>query len=187
MLCACNDKHTRLWPSKNKSQDALYAIGFLPKFKGVIVKDGTKLYNKYGCFLSQCISHIQRYLKGIYDFVDHKAPKKLSEFFTKCNNLRNSYIEKNIMSFSDEEYSFIIKEYDNIIDEWEKELRDDANNYLFNEESKLFIRLKYGSKKTDNKNSGDRDETLFFLKDFNVPSTNNVVESSQRGVKIKQK
>ena len=91
------------------------------------------------------------------------------------------------MSFSDEEYSFIIKEYDNIIDEWEKELRDDANNYLFNEESKLFIRLKYGSKKTDNKNSGDRDETLFFLKDFNVPSTNNVVESSQRGVKIKQK
>ena len=55
------------------------------------------------------------------------------------------------MSFSDEEYSFIIKEYDNIIDEWEKELRDDANNYLFNEESKLFIRLKYGSKKADNK------------------------------------
>ena len=62
-----------------------------------------------------------------------------------------------------------------------------VSDYLFNEESKLFIRLKYGSKKTDNKNSGDRDETLFFLKDFNVPSTNNVVESSQRGVKIKQK
>ncbi len=146
MLCACNDKYIRLWPSKNKSQNALDTIGFLPKFK-----DGTKLYNKYGCFLSQCILHIQKYLKGIYDFIDHKAPKKLSEFFTKCNNSRNRYIEKNIMSFSDEEYSFIIKEYDNIIDEWEKELRDDANNYLFNEESKLFFRLKYGSKKADNK------------------------------------
>lgn len=117
MLCACNDKYIRLWPSKNKSQNALDTIGFLPKFKDVIVKDGTKLYNKYGCFLSQCISHIQRYLKGIYDFIDHKAPKKLSEFFTKCNNLRNSYIEKNIMSFSNEKYSSIIKEYDNIIDE----------------------------------------------------------------------
>ena len=39
----------------------------------------------------------------------------------------------------------------------------------------------------DNKIRGDRDEVLYFLKDFNVPSTNNEVESSQRGVKIKQK
>jgi len=34
---------------------------------------------------------------------------------------------------------------------------------------------------------GDRDEILYFLKDFKVPSTNNNAESSQRGVKIKQK
>ena len=34
---------------------------------------------------------------------------------------------------------------------------------------------------------GDRDEILYFLKDFRIPSTNNNAESSQRGVKIKQK
>lgn len=39
----------------------------------------------------------------------------------------------------------------------------------------------------DSKIRGDRDEVLYFLKDFNVPSTNNNAESSQRGVKIKQK
>ena len=39
----------------------------------------------------------------------------------------------------------------------------------------------------DKKIRGDRDEVLYFLKDFNVPSTNNNDESSQRGVKIKQK
>lgn len=39
----------------------------------------------------------------------------------------------------------------------------------------------------DNKIRGDRDEVLYFLKDFNVSSTNNNAESSQRGVKIKQK
>ena len=33
---------------------------------------------------------------------------------------------------------------------------------------------------------GDREKVLLFLKDFNVPSTNNNVESSQRGGKIKQ-
>lgn len=187
VLCACNNKYVRLWPSKYKSQDAIDEIGFLPKFKGVIVKDGTELYNKYGLFLSQCISHIQRYLKGIYDFIEHKAPKKLSDFFSKYNSLRNDYINNDKLSFSDDEYSNIIKEYDNILNEWEKELREDTDNYLFNDELKLFTRLKYDNKKMDNKIRGDRDEVLYFLKDFNVPSTNNNAESSQRGVKIKQK
>lgn len=187
VLCACNDKYVRLWPSEHKSQEAIDKIGFLPKFKGVIVKDGTELYNKYGCFLAQCISHIQRYLKGIYDFINHKAPKKLSEFFTKYNNLRNIYINENKISFSDDEYSNIIKEYDDILNEWEKELRNDTNNYLFNDELKLFTRLKYDNKKMDKTIRGDRDEVLYFLKDFKVPATNNNAEVSQRGVKIKQK
>lgn len=187
VLCACNNKYVRLWPSKHKSQDAIDEIGFLTKFKGVIVKDGTELYNKYGLFLSQCISHIQRYLKGIYDFINHKGPKKLSEFFSKYNNLRNEYIDKGITSFSINEYNEIINEYDNIIDMWEKELRNDTNNYLFDDELKLFTRLKYDNKKMDKTIRGDRDEVLYFLKDFNVPATNNNAESSQRGVKIKQK
>ena len=80
IFCACNDRHVRLWQSEHKSQEAINKIGFLPKFKGVIVKDGTELYNKYGCFLSQCLSHILRYLKGIYDFISHKAPKKMASY-----------------------------------------------------------------------------------------------------------
>ena len=187
ILCACNKKYVRLWPSKYKSQNAIDEIGFLPRFKGVIVKDGTELYNKYGVFLAQCISHIQRYLKGIYDFVNHKAPKKLSDFFTKYNNLRNNYIDKKIEKFSDNELSNIINEYDSIIDEWEYELKNDTNNHIFDDEFKLFTRLKYDNKKMNSKIRGDRDETLYFLKDFKVPSTNNNAESSQRGVKIKQK
>lgn len=187
VLCACNNEYVRLWPSKHKSQEAIDEIGFLPRFKGVIVKDGTELYNKYGIFLSQCISHIQRYLKGIYDFIDHKAPKKLSEFFTKYNNLRNEYIDKRIDKFSDTELSKIIEEYDDILKEWEEELKNDLNNCLFDDELKLFTRLKYDNRKMDSKIRGDRDEVLYFLRDFNVPSTNNNAESSQRGVKIKQK
>ena len=187
VLCACNDKYVRLWSSKNKSQKTIDEIDFLPRFKGVIVKDGTELYNKYGCFLSQCISHIQRYLKEIYDFINHKGPKKLADFFSKYNDLRNDYINKDKKSFTNEEYNNIIVEYDSILDEWEKEIKEDTNNYLFDDELKLFTRLKYDNKNMNNKIRGDRDEVLYFLKDFNVPSTNNNAESSQRGVKIKQK
>ena len=91
------------------------------------------------------------------------------------------------MKFSEEELSNIICEYDDILSEWENEIRNDTNNYLFDDELKLFTRLKYDNKKMDNKIRGDRNEVLYFLKDFNVPSTNNEAESSQRGVKIKQK
>ena len=187
ILCACNDEYVRLWQSKHKSQEAIDEIGFLPKFKGVIVKDGTELYNKYGCFLSQCISHILRYLKGIYDFIEHKAPKKMAEFLSKYNTLRKELIENGIESFSEKEYSDIIKEYELIIDEWEKELREDANNYLFEEELKLWTRMKYDNKKMNENIRGDKDEILYFLKDFNVPATNNAAEVAQRGAKIKQK
>ena len=187
VLCACNKKYVRLWSSKHKSQEAIDKIGFLPKFKGIIVKDGTELYNKYGILLAQCISHIQRYLKGICDVINHIAPKKLSNFFTKYNNLKNKYINKKIEKFDDDELSYIIKEYDSILDEWEYELRNDINNHMFDDELKLFTRLKYDNKKMDSKIRGDRDEILYFLKDLRVPSTNNNAESSQRGVKIKKK
>ncbi len=59
-------------------------------------------------------------------------------------------------------------------------------NYLFDDELKLVTRLKYDNKIMNSKIRGDRDEVLYFLKDFNVPLTNNNAESSQRGVKIKK-
>lgn len=59
----------------------------------------------------------------------------------KYNNLRNKYIEAGKECFSDLELSNIMEEYDNIINEWEIELRDDTNNYLFNDELKEFMKI----------------------------------------------
>lgn len=47
--------------------------------------------------------------------------------------------------------------------------------------------MKYDNKNMDPTIRGDRDEILYFLKDFNVPSTNNQAERDQRNAKIKQK
>ena len=111
----------------------------------------------------------------------------MSDFLSKYNNTRNELIKNNITSFSKEDYQKIINEYDEILDNWEKELREDTNNYLFEDEYKLFRRMKYDNKNMDEKYRGDRDEILYFLKDFNIPSTNNAAESAQRPAKIKQK
>lgn len=187
ILCACNKKHTRLWVNKHKSQDALKEIGFLPKYLGIIVKDGTELYNPFGILLAQCLSHIQRYLVDFYTKIKHNAPKKMNEFLSKCNLIRNKKIDDGIDKFTNEEYNALVEEYDNIINEWEQEIKNDANNYLIDDEIKLFTRMKYDNKKMDKNIRGDKEEILYFLKDFNVPATNNQAEVDQRNVKIKQK
>lgn len=187
ILCACNKTHTRLWTHKHKSQEALKEINFLPKYQGIIVKDGTELYNPFGILLAQCLSHILRYLVPFYKEIKHKAPQKLSDFLSNCNTIRNEKIENNIKSFTDKEYHDLIKEYDLLMDEWEQELRNDTNNYLFDDELRLWTRMKYDNKKMDKSIRGDRDEILYFLKDFLVPATNNPAEIAQRPAKIKQK
>ena len=83
-------------------------------------------------------------------------------------------------------YTKIICEYDEILNEWEKELQEDTNNYLFNDVLKLFTLLKYDNKKMNNKIRGNRDEGLYFIKDFKVLSTNNNTEYSQKRVNIKK-
>ena len=47
--------------------------------------------------------------------------------------------------------------------------------------------MKYDNKNMNEKYRGDRDEILYFLKDFKVPSTNNAVKTAQRPAKVKQK
>lgn len=138
---------------KCKKHEELEKIEVFKSFMGVIVKDGTDLYNGFGIAFSQCISHIQRYLKGIYDFINHEGPKEMAKFLTKYN------------------------EYDEIIKKWKKEWRSDKDNPSYDDERKLLSRME----------DSDKEQILYFLKDFKVPATNNQVETDQRNIKIKQK
>lgn len=176
-LCVSNKKHTRMWTMKCKKHEELEKINFFKTFMGVIIKDGTDLYNGFGIAFSQCISHIQRYLKGIYDFVNHTGPRKMADFLTKYNNYRNELIEKGKEKFEEEEYNNILKEYEDIIKLWKKEWMMDNDNPEYDKERKLLSRME----------DDDKEQILYFLKDFKVPATNNQVETDQRNIKIKQK
>lgn len=53
----------------------------------------------------------------------------------------------------------------------------DKNNSQYDEERKLLSRME----------DCDKEQILYFLKDFKVPSTNNQAESDKRNIKIKIK
>lgn len=176
-VCASTNTHTRMWAMKCKKHEELEKINFFKTFMGIIIKDGTDLYNGFGIGFSQCISHIQRYLKGIYDFVEHKGPRRMAKFLTKYNNYRNELIQKGRKKFRKAEYKKIRKEYDEIIKDWKKEWMSDTKNSEYDNERKLLTRME----------EDDKEQILYFLKDFKVPATNNQAETDQRNIKIKQK
>lgn len=178
LICAANKNYTRLWVTKSKSVESIEKLNFLNRYNGVIVKDGTNLYNKFGKSLAQCGSHILRYIKGIYDFVKHNGAKLMKDFFTQINNTRNVKISNNIDNFTDLEYNNILNEYNSIIKIWKKEWMssNENSNPVYEEERKLLTRFEE-----------DTEQILYFIKDFKVPFTNNQAETDLRPVKIKQK
>lgn len=176
-LCLCNKTTVLLYSSESKSYEA-WKKTILSKFIGVIVKDGTKVYNKFNQEMSQCISHIIRYLKCAYEFSNNKhiIPKNLMNFFKSLNIYRNKLISQGIESLDDDKLDKFEKIYDNFMDSWGKELENESN-IIYDEEIKLHNRMKNKEKK----------QILYFLKDFKIPFTNNMAEANQRPLKIKQK
>lgn len=179
-LCTCNDLYTRLYISDNKSNNAWKDKTILGNYKGIIIKDGTKVFNKMGITLGQCISHINRYLKGVYDLVTHEGPKKMEDFLKELIHRRKELIKKGISSFTNEEKAEIYSKYDDIFKSWKKEwmYSKASENAVYEDERKLLARFE---------NDEERKEIFLFVEDFKVPATNSRAEVDQRGLKIKQK
>lgn len=179
-LCICDDKHTRLWISEKKDRESWKNKTILSNYKGIIVKDGTDVFYGLALFFSQCCSHILRYIKGIYDFVEHKGAIKMADFLKKCIHERKVSIEKGVKSYTEFELIELYEEYDEILKEWKKEWMksEKDKNPVYDDERKLLSRLEEPK---------EREEILYFLKDFLVPTTNSQAEVDQRNAKIKQK
>ena len=179
-LCVCNDKYTRLWVSESKSHDAWKENTLLSSYQGVIVKDGTDVFNGFGIFLSQCISHILRYIKGIYDFVNHSSSKRMAEFLQLCIHKRKCKIADNFKEFSQNELDEFEAEYTSIFKSWKREWMQSSpsTNPVYDDERKLLARFE---------DDEEKKQILYFLRDFNVPTTNNQAEVDQRHLKVKQK
>lgn len=178
-ICACNEKYTRLWIKHHKDHETLKEIEFFDKYKGIIVKDGTDIYNGFGILFAQCLSHILRYIKGVIDGNKHNGATLMKDFLTKCLERRKELIKNNESSFPKEEYDSLMAEYDSILSTWKHEWMNSAKNSnpVYDDERKLLNRFE----------SKEKEEILYFIKDFNVPATNNPAEISLRNIKIKQK
>lgn len=176
-LCICNKEAVRLFASEYKNREA-WNKTLLSNFTGIILKDGTRVFDDNINNKAQCGAHIIRYLKGAYEFSDkkHKAPYHLINFLKSLNKYRNDLINANITEFTPSQINNYETRYNELISKWKDELSN-VSNITYKDEINLYERMK----------GKDRKEILYFIHDFKIPFTNNNAESSQRGLKVKQK
>lgn len=169
---------TMQWVHKNKSHKAIEEIGFLTKYQGTLIKDGTHLYDKYGKNFVSCGSHINRYLLGTTKgSIKHIGAYRMILFLNGLKQHRKKLKKRGLTKCTQEEYQNIRIQYETILDDWYQEIIKDKNiNPLYEEERKLQNRL-----------MEDEKQHLMFMKDFSLPFTNNRAETDIRPVKGKQK
>lgn len=152
-------------------------LNMLPK-ETIVVHDHNKVnYNEDYIFTNaECVRHLLKDLKKLYDISKHSWTKKLSEQLTKMNHKRNNLIKKGKDEFSEEEILKFNSKFDDIMLEAYKENEKDEKSYFAGDEKTLIRRI-----------LDFKENYLMWIYNFDIPFTNNLSERSLRGVKSKQK
>lgn len=151
----------------------------LDTYTGVMVHDHFSTYQKLLlCQHAECNAHIDRYLKSGMDFDHSERCRELLELLHKMLHRKHELLACHEINMPDEEIMAFENEYVEII---EKGLREyDADHPS--------IEKKYEADyvKTFRRMLKYKEDHLRFMKNFEVPYSNNFAESQCRAVKAKK-
>lgn len=180
---ACNERWTYFFPHEKRGSEAMDEIGILSKFKGTLIHDHWKPYYIYLCLHALCNAHHIRELQWVIDnYPDYTWAKELQTLLSAINDAVNltekkCFDEKTAVHY-EEHYRQIIR-----MGEGQMPLVPPDPN----------LKKKRGrEKKTKERNLLERlrdfeADTLRFMRDPQVPFTNNAGENDLRMTKVQQK
>ena len=163
---------------------AMDEMGILPSFKGILIHDHWKPYNKYTDIThSYCNAHILRELDGITQNNKVQWSQDMHSLLTKMNiavhkakNSDKGCISANQIKKFTKNYEKIIKAAFNLYPLAKSPPKKQKGKLKQPKAKNLLDRL-----------SNYQNETLRFLNDFRVPFTNNQAEKDLRMIKVKEK
>jgi transposase len=175
----CTPKLTFMYPHEKRGKDAIKEMGIIPKYNGILVHDHWKPYLGYGCKHGLCNAHHLRELQWVIDFKKHKWAKSMGSFLSRTNE----EVVANGGILSDE----IQIKRENRFREIIKKAKGECPKIMPTVGMRRTI-----TAQTKERNLLDRldkymDQVLLFMKDKDVPFTNNQAERDIRMVKVHQK
>ncbi len=175
----CTPKLTFMYPHEKRGRDAMIEMGIIPEYKGTLIHDHWKPYLGYSCRHGLCNAHHIRELQWVIDFKNHKWALSMKKFLNKLNIEVDEYggvLPEDLQKRRIKRFKEILK--------------------LANPECPIImptIGMKNKKvKQTKERNLLNRlrdyeDQVLLFMKDKDVPFTNNQAERDIRMIKIHQK
>ena len=124
----------------------------------------------------ECLQHLERDLQKLIDICHHKWLEALKSLIQETIHKRKQMIESGVEHFTGQEISRFMAKYTGLLESGHRECFLDSNSYYSDDEKSLLVRLeKYQDNYTE------------WVRDFTVPTTNNLSERSLRFVKCKDK
>lgn len=155
-------------------------IKLLERYSGSVVHDHFAPYQKLTlCQHVECNAHIDRYLKSGIEYDHNEECKELLNLLHEMLHRKNELIEEGIFTMPEFEINKFEGRYEEILKRGLKTYKDQH----------LKIKKKYEPDfvKTFRRMLVYKKDHLRFIKDFNIPYTNNAAERACRVVKAKKK
>lgn len=172
-----SDKNSVLYcPMDSKSLKALEKLPLLTGFAGILEHDHETALYRFGTGHGECNVHIGRYLEKNSQETGNRWSRDMKNFLEGMNQARKTLISLGKDCFEEEAYQRYLARYDAILAEGDAQNASTKGRHAKAEEAKLLRRMrKY------------KENHLLFLKNFQVPYSNNLSERDLRKCKNRQK
>lgn len=180
---AATDNLTYYGCHPKRGRAATDDMGILPHFFGIAVHDGWDSYFRYKCGHSLCNAHHLRELKAVEEFSGQRWASDMSSLLVE---IKEAVDEKRIVAdrLDEDKIESFKDRYDKIISRGlaknppvkKRDGFKKRGRIKQSKETNLLLRLKE-----------HREETLYYMYDFNVPFDNSQAERDIRMAKVQQK
>ncbi|MCR4585653.1 MAG: transposase [Lachnospiraceae bacterium] len=165
---------------EHKDLDSIMSDNILPALsEGTTVMHDHNSINYHEGFVFrnvECLQHIERDLQKLADDSRHKWPADMRDLIAATIHKRKALIENGILSFDIDEIDQILGKVRTILDDGYKEYMGDLGHYFECDERALLNRIRQYE-----------DNYFEWIRNFAIPTTNNLSERSFRFAKTKDK
>jgi transposase len=166
-----NEKTTLFHADEKRGHEAMDRMGILPFFKGVLIHDHWKAYFRYKCKHGLCNAHHLREIEAAIDD-GQKWAKTMKALLVEMRDA----VEEAGGALSKKNANRLRKRYRKVLHKAERECPLNPKTRAQSKSRNLLERLREFER-----------ETLRFLRDSDVPFTNNLGENDIRMTKVQQK
>jgi transposase len=180
---AANELWTYFFPHKKRGSIAMDEIGILPFFNGTLIHDHWKPYFIYQCIHALCNAHHLRELQRSYEQDNQQWALAMKVLLIEINEATKDAGG----SLSEKVANKYCKKYRAIIAAGEIECPLPEAKQIINGKKKRGRIKRSKARNLLERLASFEKDTLRFMKDVDVPFTNNLAENNIRMTKVQQK